>query len=174
MAQIREVRLVDDLNGDEAAESVEFSIDGKAFEIDLSEEHAAQLRDAFAPYVTAGRRVGGAGRRQTTTAPRSSFGRSRQETHAIREWGSANGFQVSERGRIPSEVLEAYERRGAESVAAPTAASAAQGEPDVVIDEATAEATQTDEKPKRARRSRAKAKDGEDASVTELRPAEAS
>ena len=59
MAQITEVRLVDDLDGGEAAESVAFSIDGKSYEIDLSEKHAAALRDAFAPFVGSARRGGG-------------------------------------------------------------------------------------------------------------------
>ena len=51
MAQITQVKLVDDLDGGEAAESVAFSLDGKAYEIDLSEKHAAALRDAFAPFI---------------------------------------------------------------------------------------------------------------------------
>src|SRR4051794_30250922 len=60
MAQITEVRLLDDLDGGEAAESVAFSLDGKSYEIDLSEKHAAALRDAFAPFVSSARRAGGA------------------------------------------------------------------------------------------------------------------
>ena len=52
MAQITEVKLLDDLDGGEAAESVSFSLDGKSYEIDLSEKHAAALRDAFAPFVS--------------------------------------------------------------------------------------------------------------------------
>src|SRR5436189_49561 len=56
MAQITEVRLLDDLDGGEAAESVSFSLDGKSYEIDLNEKHAAALRDAFAPFIgSAGR-----------------------------------------------------------------------------------------------------------------------
>ena len=59
MAQITQVKLVDDLDGGEAAESVAFSLDGKSYEIDLSEKHAAALRDAFAPFVGSARRAGG-------------------------------------------------------------------------------------------------------------------
>ena len=65
MAQITEVRLVDDLDGGEAAESVAFSIDGKSYEIDLSEKHAAALRDAFAPFVGSARRAAAARRSAT-------------------------------------------------------------------------------------------------------------
>jgi nucleoid-associated protein Lsr2 len=111
MAQITEVKLLDDLDGGEAAESVAFSLDGKSYEIDLSEKHAAALRDAFAPFVSSARRAGGAA---TASRPRMSArtGRSREETAAIREWATANGLEVSARGRISSTVLEAYENRG--------------------------------------------------------------
>jgi hypothetical protein len=117
MAQITEVRLVDDLDGGEAAESVAFSLDGKFYEIDLSEKHAAALRDAFAPFVGSARRAGGA---PVASRPRMSAraGRSREETAAIREWANTNGHEVSARGRIPAAVLEAYENRGSASVAA--------------------------------------------------------
>jgi Lsr2 len=135
MAQITEVRLLDDLDGGEAAESVSFSLDGKSYEIDLSEKHAAALRDAFAPFVSSARRAGG-----TTAAaarPRMSTraGRPRGETAAIREWASANGMEVSARGRISSTVLEAYENRGNATAAAaapvvePVVETAAEAEP---------------------------------------------
>jgi hypothetical protein len=32
----------------------------------------------------------------------------REQTQAIREWARNNGHKVSERGRIPASVLEAY------------------------------------------------------------------
>jgi hypothetical protein len=117
MAQITEVKLLDDIDGGEAAESVTFSLDGKSYEIDLSEKHAAALRDAFAPFVSSARRAGGS---LSASRPRMSAraGRPREETTAIREWATANGLEVSARGRISSTVLEAYENRG-KAVAAP-------------------------------------------------------
>jgi|SRR6476469_4025243 hypothetical protein len=124
MAQIREVRLVDDLDGGEAAESVAFSLDGKSYEIDLSEKHAAALRDAFAPFVGSARRAGGSA---VASRPRMSTraGRPREETAAIREWATANGLEVSARGRISSTVLQAYENRGNAAVAAAAVAQPA-------------------------------------------------
>jgi hypothetical protein len=121
MAQITEIRLLDDLDGGEAAESVAFSLDGKSYEIDLSEKHAAVLREAFAPYVSSARRAGGSAvaARRVSTRMSTATGRSRDETAAIREWAIANGLQVSARGRISSTVLEAYENRGNSAVAAP-------------------------------------------------------
>ena len=56
MAQIREVRLVDDLDGEAADETVEFGIDGRNYEIDLSEPNAARLAAIFEPLIRAGRK----------------------------------------------------------------------------------------------------------------------
>ncbi|HEY0814584.1 MAG TPA: Lsr2 family protein [Pseudonocardia sp.] len=113
MAQVTEVRLVDDLDGGTADESVEFAIDNKHYEMDLSEKHAAQLRDVLAPFIAAARRAGGSAvtrtRRSTTSVARPPA--AREETAAIREWASANGFEVSSRGRIAASVREAYENR---------------------------------------------------------------
>ena len=106
MAQITQVTLVDDLDGGAAAESVTFSLDGKSYEIDLSEKHAAALRDAFAPFVSSARRAGGSAAARQKMSMRA--GRPREESAAIREWATANGLDVSARGRISSTVLEAY------------------------------------------------------------------
>ena len=146
MAQITEVRLLDDLDGGEAAESVSFSLDGKSYEIDLSEKHAAALRDAFAPFVSSARRAGGT---TATARPRMSTraGRPRAETAAIREWASANGMEVSARGRISSTVLEAYENRGNA-----TAATAAP-----VVEPVVETAAEAEPKPKRRTRKKAAA-----------------
>ena len=123
MAQITEVRLVDDLDGGEAAESVAFSIDGKFYEIDLSEKNASALRDAFAPFVGSARRAGGVPAVTRSKASARS-GRPREQTAAIREWANANGHEVSARGRIPSAVLAAYENRGSAPVAEPAVEAA--------------------------------------------------
>jgi hypothetical protein len=132
MAQVTQVRLVDDLDGGEAAESVAFGLDGKTYEIDLSEKHAAELRDVLAPFVGAARRAGASGAPATRqkSAPRSS--RSREETTAIREWANAHGHEVSSRGRIPSSVVEAYESRG--SAPAPALVDEPEPEPEVVAE----------------------------------------
>lgn len=103
------VTLVDDIDGSEAEESVEFSIDGKAYEIDLSTANSSRLRDALAPYISAARRSGG--RRSSGSAASAAPSRpstDREQNQAIREWAVAQGMKISERGRIPSNVLEAY------------------------------------------------------------------
>jgi nucleoid-associated protein Lsr2 len=109
VAQIREVRLIDDLDGESADETVEFGLDGKVFEIDLSKGNAGRLRDALAEFVGAARKAGGARRRSAaaTTPPRRPS-IDREQNQAIRDWARKRGMKVSDRGRIPAEVLEAY------------------------------------------------------------------
>jgi Lsr2 len=150
MAQITQVKLVDDLDGGEAAESVAFSLDGKSYEIDLSDKHAAALRDAFAPFISGARRAGNSSKVATRQKMSMRAGRSREDTAAIREWANANGLKVSARGRISSVILEAYANRG-NAPAAPAVAKAPAAAPAV---EAVVEA---EVKPKRRTRKKATA-----------------
>ncbi|MGH3670639.1 MAG: histone-like nucleoid-structuring protein Lsr2 [Pseudonocardiaceae bacterium] len=108
MAQVSKVELVDDMTGDTADETVDFGLDGARYCIDLSANNAGALRDIFGDYVKAGRKVGkvgAAGRKRTVISGRHD----REQTAAIREWARANGFNVSDRGRIPSTVTAAFE-----------------------------------------------------------------
>jgi len=96
-------RLIDDLDGDEAEETVSFAIDGVTYEIDLSAENAQILRDRLSPFVERGRRAGGVRR------ARGGAASTRQRRADIRAWAKARGIEVSERGRIPATVVEQYE-----------------------------------------------------------------
>jgi hypothetical protein len=108
MAQKVQVVLIDDLDGGDATETVTFGLDGATYEIDLSEQNARQLRDAFASWVGNARRVSG-GRPGRPAARRAGgASSSSSDTTAIRSWAKENGFQVSERGRISAKVQEAY------------------------------------------------------------------
>ena len=108
MARQIRVILTDDLDGSEGAQTVEFALAGQAYSIDLSEANTRKLEEALAPFIEKAERVGGRGRARKA-APRSSSSRSSSNTAAIREWAKANGFQVSDRGRIPADVVAAYE-----------------------------------------------------------------
>lgn len=113
MAQKVTVTLVDDLDGGTAEETVEFSIDGVTYEIDLSNDNAVKLRDALAGYVAHARRAGGRRRASAAAPKRSGGGRAsvdREQNAAMREWARKNGYKVSDRGRIPAEVVEAYHK----------------------------------------------------------------
>ncbi|MCU1653609.1 MAG: hypothetical protein QOI50_6558 [Pseudonocardiales bacterium] len=109
VAQKVVVSLVDDLTGKKADETVQFELDGKGYEIDLSSSNAKKLRDALASYVEAARRPGGRRRSgAVATARRASV--DREQNQAIREWARKQGMKVNDRGRIPAELLEAYHK----------------------------------------------------------------
>jgi nucleoid-associated protein Lsr2 len=105
MAQQTTVRFIDDLDGSEASGTFDFSLEGRQYQVDLSDDNAAKLRDALAPFIEAGRKTGGRGRGRTQRQPTLS---NREETHAIREWAREHGHKVSDRGRISKSVMEAY------------------------------------------------------------------
>lgn len=105
--------LTDDLDGSEADRTVEFSLDGVGYTIDLSEKNAGKLRKALDAYIAAGTRVsrgtatGRGGRGGFSAGPARS---DREQNRAIREWAVKNGYTVSERGRIPASVIAAYHK----------------------------------------------------------------
>ena len=109
MAQRVHVILVCDLHDDDTAgtETITFGLDSASYEIDVCDQHAAELRDRLAPYVGAARRIGGRGE---LSPGRSRRRRSRGSGDAarIREWARSQGLAVPERGRIPAELAEKY------------------------------------------------------------------
>ena len=100
--------LTDDLDGGEADRTVEFGLDGVNYSIDLSEKNAGKLRKALDPYLNAATRVGRSADSRQRRAATSTGRASRDQNQAIREWATKNGYEVSERGRIPSSIVEAY------------------------------------------------------------------
>ncbi|MEX5261467.1 Lsr2 family protein [Kocuria sp. CPCC 205263] len=104
MAQTVQIILEDDLDGGPAEETVRFGLDGAQYEIDLSEENAAKLRDAVRPFIAKARRA------QSKQAPKQArpTGKSNPDTAAIRQWARENGHPVSDRGRIHQDVQKAY------------------------------------------------------------------
>jgi hypothetical protein len=102
-------QLVDDIDGTVLGigegETIHFSLNSTAYEIDLTTENADAFRQALEPFIAGARRASasttrsGSSRKRATASP---------ETAAIREWANANGHTVSERGRIPAAVVEAY------------------------------------------------------------------
>lgn len=109
MAQKHIVQLIDDIDESKAEETVQFAIDGSAYEIDLNAKHASQLRDALAPFVAHARRGGrSASASYSGAAGRRAARTDRAQTQAIRDWAKKNGYKVGEKGRIPASVVEAY------------------------------------------------------------------
>ncbi|MFJ1564781.1 histone-like nucleoid-structuring protein Lsr2 [Streptomyces erythrochromogenes] len=109
MAQKVQVLLVDDLDGGEADETVTFALDGKTYEIDLTTANAEKLRGLLDPYTKGGRRTGGrAG--AARAKGRASAATGNPDTAEIRAWAKENGYSVNDRGRVPAEIREAYEK----------------------------------------------------------------
>ena len=131
MAKVVSTAYVDDLDGSEASGPVDFSLDGKDYTIDLSDSNAARLRDALASFVASARRASGTGRRRSTSSSpqRSASGRSREETQEIRAALRELGYSVKDRGRIPAELLAAYEARTPADHSSDASAAGADPEP---------------------------------------------
>src|SRR4051812_42145848 len=117
MAQRTVIRLVDDLDGTEivdgAGETVTFALDGRQYEIDLTNDHADEMRAVLDRYVRAARKVGGSqGRaRATATATRAAVVVD-YSAQAVRAWAKGNKIDVSPRGRIPQSVVEQFRAAG--------------------------------------------------------------
>ena len=107
-------KLVDDLDGGDADETVKFALDGIQYEVDLSGKNAEKLRDIFAAYVGAGAKVARGG---VVVGGRAARGRGgatadREQNRAIREWAKKAGKDISDRGRIPQEIVDEFHARG--------------------------------------------------------------
>jgi hypothetical protein len=114
MARKVQVILSDDLDDSIAAdETVTFSLDGTTYEIDLSEKNASEMRDVFGKYLSAARKVSSRGTRASGAGRSRATGgggrMDREQAGAIRDWARKNGHEVSDRGRIPAAVVEAFE-----------------------------------------------------------------
>ncbi|MFB9929743.1 Lsr2 family protein [Amycolatopsis halotolerans] len=107
MAQKVLVEMIDDLDGSEAGQTVPFGLDGVQYEIDLSDENAATLRGELATFIASARRTGG--RKTTVRAAAAPTAEERERSKAIRTWALDNNWAIAERGRIPREVIAAYE-----------------------------------------------------------------
>lgn len=105
MARTVHVQLIDDLSGQNADETLRFSVDGADYEIDLTAEHAAELRRTLEKYVAHARRLRGAPDRR---GPRPAA-TGREETQKIRDWAKAHGYNPSARGRISQDIKKAYD-----------------------------------------------------------------
>jgi hypothetical protein len=106
MAQKVSIILVDDIDGGEASETVQFGLDGTSYEIDLSDTNAQSLREALSGYVGHARKVGSGRRTNRRPSAGESSGVNAKD---VRAWARENGHDVPERGRIPADVREAYD-----------------------------------------------------------------
>jgi hypothetical protein len=112
MAQKLQTFFIDDLDGSEAEGTVLFGLDGTQYEIDLSTDHAKDLRTTLARYIDAGRKV------TNTTGRTGQNGRKAPANGVsnteVRAWANAHGLEVKERGRIPANVIAQYQAAAGE------------------------------------------------------------
>jgi hypothetical protein len=112
MATVTRTYLVDDLDGSEAAETVQLSLDKQTYEIDLSAANSERLRENLARFVDAatpskGSRAVSAKRGRKANVSSTN----KRDVQAIRDWAAKAGLQVSARGRIATTVQDAYDAR---------------------------------------------------------------
>jgi nucleoid-associated protein Lsr2 len=108
-------KLIDDVDGSAAVETVSFALDGTSYEIDLSKKNAAAFRKVLDRYVAAAQRKGGARstpRRRTSKAATNGKAKRGYDLTQLREWAGANKVTVPSRGRIPQAVVEQYKAAG--------------------------------------------------------------
>src|SRR5215475_14050986 len=102
VAQRTQVLYVDDIDGTEAEGTVRFGLGGTDYEIDLNKKHADEFAQALSPFIAAARKVPSA-RRARGARP------VRHDQSDVRAWARAQGIKVSDRGRIPADVLNKYQ-----------------------------------------------------------------
>jgi hypothetical protein len=107
MARTTIVQISDDLDGSANASEVRFGFEGTEYSIDLSSKNRKALEKVLRPYVEAGRKVSGRSARSGRST-RTKSASDASELAAVRAWAKENGHQVSDRGRLPKSVLDAY------------------------------------------------------------------
>ena len=110
MAQKVQVLLTCDLDDDDtpAVETVTFGYDGYTYAFELCEAHLEEFNNVIHGYISSARRADG-GARRPRAASTGTVRPAREDLGAVREWARENGYEVSDRGRIPGEVRDAYE-----------------------------------------------------------------
>jgi len=106
MAQKVTVELVDDIDGSAATSTVHFGLDSKSYEVDLSDVNAKRLRESLGEFVDAARKAG-----NSPKTARVSQAANREDPRIVRVWARENDWEISDHGRIPQEVWDAYEAR---------------------------------------------------------------
>lgn len=108
MSQRTVTTFFDDLDDELVAdETVEFAVDGISYAIDLCADNAQKLRNDFAMWIAHARKESGR-KRARGPAPKGRASVDREQSAAIREWARRSGHEVSDRGRIPGAIIDAY------------------------------------------------------------------
>lgn len=108
MAKTTIVQVSDDLDGSANASEVRFAFEGTEYAIDLSSRNRKSFEKVLRPYIEAGTKVSGRGARTRGASRSKRPGASSVDLSTVRAWAKQNGHEVSDRGRLPKAVLDAY------------------------------------------------------------------
>jgi Lsr2 len=97
------IEMTDDPDGGKAEQTVRFARRQPVRDRPVKEERQ-RAAEALKPYLDHGRRVRAARGRAAST-PRCA---KRADLAEVRTWAKVNGFEISDRGRIPATVLNAF------------------------------------------------------------------
>lgn len=101
--------MVDDIDGStDDVVTCAFGLGDSHFEIDLNAAHREELESVLERFIAAARPVRTA-KPSRQRRPAETSRTDRDLTHKIRQWAKENGHEVSERGRLPKTLIEAYE-----------------------------------------------------------------
>ena len=104
--QKKVVVLVDDRDGSVAKQTISFAFKGVSYEIDLSDQNAEQFERDMSPWISAARRVGG----RLNSRRAAPCGDAEAKSVRVRRWAREKGIELSGRGRIPSAIIEQFEK----------------------------------------------------------------
>jgi hypothetical protein len=114
MAQKVVREFVDDIDGSPAERTFSFAVDGVFYEIDLSTQNIAEFKSAIGGFMESARKVKGSSGGRSGGRSRSAGARggrqSREQTRVVREWARQHGHNISERGRIPASIQQAFDQ----------------------------------------------------------------
>lgn len=106
MAKRAHIIYTDDFTGQDIAEGdyhhIEFSWEGRKYEMDASGETYSLFHSAVKPFIESATPVGKPARIY------KSVKRDPAQVKAIREWARNKGYEISDKGRIPVEIENAY------------------------------------------------------------------
>ncbi len=110
MAQkvIRE--FVDDIDGSPAERTFSFAVDGVSYEIDLSTQNITEFKSAIGGFIESARKIKGSSQRRTRSTGTGGAQQSPEQTRAMREWARQHGHNISNRGRIPTSIRQAFDQ----------------------------------------------------------------
>ncbi|HET9118284.1 MAG TPA: Lsr2 family protein [Pseudonocardiaceae bacterium] len=111
MAQKVITEFIDDIEGSPAERTFTFAVDGTNYEIDLSAENITEFKSAIGGFIESARKIKGSSDGRRTRSTGADGGRqSREQTQAVREWARQHGHNISNRGRIPSSIQQAFDQ----------------------------------------------------------------